>query len=292
MIIKQFTPLQQRLIISGLGTFIALVVIILSPVPAFKPIFTAAIAACIGVALWEFYQIARAKGLEPAETLGISLGVIYAFAVALSTQYTSLNLLPEFTLLCALVSCFIYYFIKGQSPFLNLSTTFFGIAYLAVPLSCMISIAYFFGRDNSQDGRWWLLYLLIVTKMTDTGGFFIGKQFGRQKLAPYISPKKTWEGALGGLCSAIIASFVLTLFTDIFDYGGFGLTLWQSIWLGAAIGIVAQCGDLAESLLKRDGGVKDSNQLPGLGGMLDIVDSLIFTAPLLFIFMRFYDYYY
>ena len=124
--------------------------------------------------------------------------------------------------------------------------------------------------------------------MTDTGGFFIGKKFGKEKLAPYISPKKTWEGALGGFVAAIFSSIAVVFFASIFDPEAFGLTLWQSIWLGAGIGICAQIGDLSESLLKRDGGIKDSNQVPGLGGMLDIVDSLVFSAPLVYIFLKVY----
>lgn len=278
------TPLQQRLTLSSIATILVLLAIFLSQIPAFKPIFTLAIAGIIGVSMWELNNIARAKGLEPAEKLGIALGALYVISVALNTQYTWAELLPQLVLLFSLLSIFLYYFAKGVSPFMNLSATVFSLAYLAVPISCMIQIAYF-NHTSTQDGRWWLFYLVAVTKMTDTGGFFIGKQFGRQKLAPYISPKKTWEGALGGLCCAIVTSFIIKLISLLFD-AAFALTLWESIWLGACLGIVSQCGDLAESLLKRDGGIKDSNQIPGLGGMLDVVDSLVFTAPLVYIFLQ------
>jgi len=284
--INQMTPLQQRLLVSGVGTLLVLIAIFLSPVPAFKPFFAAAIATVIGVAIREFYHIAQAKGLQPASRLGIILSTLYTFSVALSTQYECARMLPQIMLLTALLCCFFYYFAKGNSPFINLPVTLFSLAYLAVPLSCMISIAYFFPSGSTQDGRWWLFYLLAVTKMTDTGGFFIGKQFGKQKLAPYISPKKTWEGALGGLLLAICVSVALKSIACLFDGLAFTLTFWESLWLGALIGVGAQFGDLAESLLKRDGGVKDSSHLPGLGGMLDIVDSLVFTAPLVYIFLR------
>lgn len=286
MILNKMNPLQQRLTVSAIGIFLMLVIIYLSPVPAFKPLFTLLIAATIGVAMWEYYDIARAKGLTPIKRLGIALATLYAVAVALSTQYPAAKELPEIALLLCLLGCFLYFFASGTSPFINLSTTFFGIAYLAIPLSCMIRIVYFFSQTGAQDGRWWLFYLVTVTKMTDTGGFFIGKKFGHNKLAPYISPKKTWEGAIGGLCLATLTSIIITLLAFVFDKGAFHLNFWQSIWLGIWIGILAQCGDLAESLLKRDGGVKDSNQLPGLGGMLDITDSLVFTAPLVYIFLK------
>lgn len=284
--LSRMTPLQQRLVLSSAGSIVALLMIFLAPVPAFKPIFTAVIAAIIGVAMWELYQIFRAKGLEPALKAGIFFGVFYVLAVSVGTQYKAAQMLPEAVLLVCLLSCFLYYFSRGKSPLQNLSATVFSIAYLAIPLACMIRIVYFFDGADSQDGRWWLFYLIVVTKMTDTGGFFIGKKFGKEKLAPYISPKKTWEGALGGFFAAIAASVAIMLVSLTLDYGSFSLTLWQSLWLGAGIGICAQFGDLSESLLKRDGGIKDSNQVPGLGGMLDTVDSLVFTAPLVYIFLK------
>lgn len=286
--LNQLTPLQQRLAVSGIGTVVSLFLIFLAPVPAFKPIFTLFIAATICVAMWELYQIFKAKGLEPASKAGITFGALYAIAVSISTQYKAAEMLPEFILLISLLSCFLYYFSRGKSPLQNLSATVFSIAYLAVTLGCMIRIAYFFSPDSLQDGRWWLLYLLVVTKMTDTGGFFIGKKFGKEKLAPYISPKKTIEGALAGFFAAILSSLAIMFLASVFDTGAFKMNLWQSIWLGAGIGICAQIGDLSESLLKRDGGIKDSNQMPGLGGMLDIVDSLVFSTPLVYIFLKVY----
>jgi phosphatidate cytidylyltransferase len=284
----KLTPFQQRLTVSLIGTILTFIVIYLSPVPAFKPIFTAVIAATICVSMWELYQIFRAKGLEPATKVGITSGAVYTCAIAVATQYPAATMLPSFILLLTLLGCFAYYFSRGSSPLQNLSATIFGIAYLAVPLCCLIRVAYYFAQSGTQDGRWWLFYLLAVTKMTDTGGFFVGKKFGKEKLAPYISPKKTWEGALGGFFTAIVSSVAIKLLSSIVDNGAFGLTLWQSVWLGAGIGFFAQFGDLSESLLKRDGGIKDSNILPGLGGILDIVDSLVFSAPLVYIFLKVY----
>lgn len=285
--LEGMTQLKQRFIMSGTVTIIALLTIFLAPIPAFKPILTAIIAGSIGVAIWELYQIASAKQTKPAKTLGIFFGAFYVVSVAIATQYPAAHMLPEITLLVALLVCSLYYFVKGDSPFVNLSVTLLGLIYIAVPLSCMIRVVYFFGETGLQDGRWWFLYLIAVSKMTDTGGFFIGKRFGRQKLAPYISPKKTWEGAIGGLSLAVLTSVAIMLFTTAFN-SAFHLTFWQSICLGVLVGIMAQCGDLIESLFKRDGGIKDSNQLPGLGGMLDIVDSLVFTSPLIYLFLEIY----
>ncbi len=286
--LEGMTQLKQRLVMSLGIAVLTFLTIFLAPIPIFKPILTAIIGGSVGLAIWELYQIACAKGVEPAEKLGICCGVLYVFAVAISTQYPIANALPEVVLFAALLACCLYYFIKSTSPLMNLSATVLGIAYLAIPLSCMIRIVYFFADSGIQDGRWWLFYLITVSKMTDTGGFFIGKWFGRQQLAPYISPKKTWEGALGGFFLAILTSISIVVVTTLLG-SAFTLTLWQSIFLGASIGVLAQFGDLIESLLKRDGGIKDSNDLPGLGGMLDIVDSLVFTSPLVYLFLEIYS---
>lgn len=283
---KELTQFQQRLLSGTISGVLVFLVIYLSQLTGFKPIFTAAVAAVIGLAMWELFHIAQEINIEPANKLGISLSAIYACTVALSTQYAFAKQLPEIVLLAALLVCFLYYFVKGNSPFINLSTTLFGIGYLAVPLSCLISIAYFFPAESAHGGRWWLLYLIVVTKVTDMGAYFIGMGYGKQKLAPYISPKKTWEGAIGGLLCAVAASAVINVLSSFTSDGTYALDAWQTVWLGLTIGVFAQCGDLAESLLKRDCGVKDSNRLPGLGGMLDMVDSLVFTAPLVYIWLK------
>lgn len=287
MSFSKMSNFKQRLTISGIGIAFLLVIIYLSPYPYFRPVFALFIAGIIGASVWEYFHLAKAKGYQPLDAIGIVCAVAYAFATFLSTQTPQAKLLPQIILWLTLFSLFLHYFIKGNEPLVNLAITLFGIAYLAIPLSCAININYFFPSDSLQDGRWWLVYLLVVTKVTDTGAYFCGKKFGRRKFAPFISPKKTWEGAIGGFIAAVISSVLLFMITFLYyRLDPLGITLWQSIWLGALISIIAQFGDLAESLLKRDVGVKDSNQLPGLGGTLDIVDSLVFTLPLMYIFIQ------
>jgi phosphatidate cytidylyltransferase len=288
MTLNQLTPLQQRLIVSSAGILIAFTCILLAPIPSFKPLFSLLIATVVGLAVREYYNIAKAKGLMPRERLGIALAVAYVFTVAISTQYPAFKNLPDAFLVFSLFCIFISYFSKGHFPFENSAVTFFAIFYLAVTLSCILRIIYFFDPHNEQDGRWWLLYMLTATKMTDTGGFFIGKKFGERPLAPFISPKKTWEGTIGGLCAAIFGGFIVYWLANMSHEGALKMTLWQCAGLSVILGVLAQCGDLAESLLKRDGGVKDSSHLPGLGGILDIVDSLVFTAPVVYIFLKLY----
>lgn len=192
--LKQLTPLQQRLVVSSAGVLLALVAIYLSSVPAFKPIFTAIIALTTALALREFYRIARIKSLEPADNLGILLSTCYIIAVALSTQYETALMLPHIVLLASLLSCFLYYFVYQKSPFINLSTMIFSIAYLAVPLGCIIFVAYFFPSQGPEDSRWWLFYLLAVTKMTDTGAFFLEKNLAVRNLPLRSAQKRLGKG--------------------------------------------------------------------------------------------------
>ena len=126
-------------------------------------------------------------------------------------------------------------------------------------------------------GRDWLLFALLTTFATDTGALFTGKAVGRHPLAPAISPGKTWEGAVGGLAGAVGAAAGLAALLDL------GTPVWRAALVGVAVGAAAQLGDLAESRLKRASGVKDAGGiLPGHGGLLDRLDSIVFTLPLVY----------
>ncbi|MBA3958444.1 MAG: CDP-archaeol synthase [Parachlamydiaceae bacterium] len=286
MILDKMSELQQRLILSGIGVLGLLIMIACSHIEMFKPIFALFAAGVISLALYEYYTIAKANGCHPLVKIGIIGSVAYVLASFARTQWLGAELLPLIVLWLIFISAFTYYFIKGTDPFINLAITLFGIIYLTIPLSCLIDINYF-SSSVVVDGRWGLIYLLFVTKMTDTAAFFVGKLWGKRQLSPYISPKKTWEGAAGGLVGAIITSILFyVIFHLFFATAPLALSLLQSLWLGALISVTAQFGDLAESLLKRDVGVKDSSHLPGLGGVLDIVDSLIFTSPLMYLFLK------
>lgn len=277
--------LKQRLSISAVIIGMILILTNLSFRPAYQLAFTAILAVIVGCALWEYYVIARAKGYNPLVKTGVITSTIYICLSYVGMRIPIVSFLPYLSLALAFCFGFIYFFSKEKNPLSNLAITVFGIAYLAIPLSFVLSINYFFYPGGTQDGRLWLIYVLTVTKMTDTGAFAIGKNFGKTKLAVHISPKKTIEGAVGGMFLAILTSIVFPLFAHWLSPGSMQLPFWQSLVLGGVIGFFAQVGDLGESLLKRDAGVKDSNQLPGLGGILDIVDSLVFTIPVVYFFL-------
>lgn len=275
---------KQRLLISSLGILGLIFSIYYSYSSFFKPIFVLLNAGIISLALLEYYHLARNKGFQPLTTFAIGSSSAYLITLALSFHHPSLAALPSLILLLSLLLFFLTFFNQPASSLGNLAITVFGIGYLTIPLSCALCINYFFSPHALEDGRLWLAYILLTSKMTDIGAYFCGKMFGKRQLTPYISPKKTIEGAIGGVGAALITSWIFTLIAS--HLAAFKMTWIQSIWIGITISILAQLGDLAESLLKRDAGVKDSSHLPGLGGILDIVDSLIFTLPLMYLFLQ------
>ena len=263
--------LFQRLWVSfGITCFIFLA-IFLSSFETMRPLFTLMTAALISISLWEFYHIARNKGYRPLSRLGIVTTICYLYAVFLAIGEPHLALFPWVILFITLVISFLRFLFTGDCPLSNLALTFFGLTYLTLPLGLLIPI-------NFEFGQMALVYLIVITKLTDTGAFFVGKWLGHFKLAPYISPNKTWEGAFGGFVLGVVSSYLIGPWI--------GLGAASSLLLGSLLAITSIFGDLTESLLKRDLGVKDSNQLPGLGGFLDVVDSLVFTTPLFYFYLK------
>lgn len=287
MILERLHPIVQRLIVSSIAIIVLFFAIWFSFHPVLSvlaPLLTALITL---LAAKEYYEIAALKGLAPKAKLGLSLGAAYIAAMYLNLRSDHLAYLPLSMLIVGLVATFLAFFRSGEKPLVNISLTLFALIYLVIPLSTLLQINYFFPPDSKQDGRYWIFYLLAVTYITDSSALFFGKTLGKTKLAPYISPKKTWEGAIGGYFTAVGVSLVFYLVANkVNDPIPMQITFAGSLILGTVLSLLAQIGDLAESLLKRDVGVKDSSKIPGLGGVLDVVDSLIFSAPLLFLFLK------
>lgn len=282
---KKSAQFAQRCVFSVVAIVIITILIKLS-FSSFGVIFGLGLAILLCAALWEYYNIAIVKGFRPLVLPGLICAFVYIMTTYFTVKGATFSILPSLVLVLSLLFLFLYnFYYKSAQPLVNLAITLFGLAYVVIPLTCILNITYFFSSTQLQDGRYWLVYLIATTKMCDIGGYFIGKQWGTQPLAPLISPKKTVEGAVAGFFFAVITSLFMWIMAQLFFEEAFRITLWQSIWLGAIIGIVSQIGDLSESLIKRDGGVKDSNELPGVGGILDMVDSLIFTTPLVYLFL-------
>lgn len=181
---------KQRLLVGSISAVVLFLCIWLSAFPYFRPFFALILSGVVAGALFEYYKIAKTKDYAPLDTIGIISGMAYVLAVFLSTQSKSMEVLPDITLVLSGLAIFTNYFVRGPNPFVNTAITFFGIAYLAMSLATLLNITYFFPTNAVQDGRWWLVFLIVVTKMTDTGAYFIGRTLGKHQLAPYISPKK------------------------------------------------------------------------------------------------------
>ncbi len=144
----------------------------------------------------------------------------------------------------------------------------FGIFYVSFTLSHFVLLR------NLEDWKPWIFFILIVTYFGDVAAFFSGTRWGRKKLSPLLSPKKTVEGALGGLLATVLAGYACKL---VFFPA---LTSFQALWIAALLSASGQLGDLLESLIKRSYGIKDSGRmLPGHGGILDRIDSILLAGP-------------
>ena len=172
-------------------------------------------------------------------------------------------------------------------PLETMAYTVFGLLYVPWLFNFITKIIYLVPRTahGGLTGQYYVLYLIAVAKFSDMGAYLTGSLIGHHKMVPHISPGKTWEGFGGALAFSLLASFGLhaLLPEKLRLLGNTDLLV-----LGLVLSVAAVIGDLAESVLKRGAGVKDSGKtLPGIGGVLDLIDSLLFTAPLLFFYLRY-----
>jgi phosphatidate cytidylyltransferase len=237
----------------------------------FLPIFVGLVSLW---SLWEFYRLARDAGARVSMLLGIILTIFFIINGQLTADEGNFAIELIIVTLAMSLSWALWLQLRGTGGFLkNALYTALGPLYVGLFLSHGLMLRE--AGNALYDGRDWLLYAIFVTFSTDTAAFFTGRAIGRHKMAPSISPKKTWEGAAGGMLGAIGASFGLTAILDLNISVG-----WQAI-AGAMLGVGAQFGDLAESWLKRRARAKDASHiLPGHGGLLDRLDSLLVTIPM------------
>jgi phosphatidate cytidylyltransferase len=267
---EKYNNFIKRTVTTIIGIFLAFLLIFWEGFPFF---IVVTIIALLG--LKELYSIANKQGYKPSYILGTML-ILYFIFISVYDVY-SLNCYIDNIIITSFIilSFIIQLFRKDFSKVLaEISITIFGSIYLGYLLSFMIKI------KDLPNGNYYLISLLIVTWVNDIGAYLIGSYFGKNKIFPKISPKKTIEGSIGGIIFSIAAIFAFKNWLD--------LTFNELISLGLIIAIIAQIGDLFESVLKRGSGVKDSGTLiPGQGGILDCFDSLIFTAPVFYYYIIF-----
>ena len=222
--------------------------------------------------LYEYFVMLEKKGINIYKYFGIGMGAIIPLSIMFRFEPTkSWELL---FIVLALFFLLLMQFKRRDSSgvIVDISTTLFGILYVSWFFSFIIKIRYLFG------GLGFLVALLLITKLGDIGAYLVGSRWGRHPLMPHISPKKTIEGALGGLLFSVLGALVSKPFLP-FGYG-------QLLLIAIGLGVLGQLGDLSESLLKRDCQIKDSGSIfPGMGGVLDQIDSLLFTAPVFYFYL-------
>jgi phosphatidate cytidylyltransferase len=275
--------LTHRVVASTIFIAILACLIVFALGPFFQYVVAAIVALLTAVALWEYGQLAMAKGGQMVLPVLIIAAVFQVLSFFCAATLDGLESLPSLIFFLSMIALFALHFKENEGAVVDLAVSSFGLLYIAVPMGMVLGILYF---GNGEDGRWWVAYLLAVTKISDIGAYFGGKLWGRRKLAPTISPGKTVEGAISGLICSLLSSYAFHLLSDSLGAARFHLGTLEWFCLGLILGLVGQFGDLSESLLKRDANKKDSNALPGLGGALDSIDSLLFNSAIVYFYLN------
>ena len=247
----------------------------------------ALIMVAAGIGAHEFHALAAARGARPVRWLGIpaaSLLVALAVHDPSFPVWGSRGLVLVLTLLLLTACAVVFYRKIEEQPLLSASSTILGMLYTGGTLSFAVllrNLPETMGTTpvDPWEGTVLVLLPLAITWAGDTAAFFVGRSIGKTRLAPRVSPGKTVEGGAGGLVASVAVGVAMGFLLD--DFGTFRVSPFAGGLMGLVLGAAAQIGDLAESALKREAGVKDSGAiLPGHGGVLDRLDALFFTFPL------------
>ena len=249
--------------------------------------------------LLEFYGMVNANGLPRFKWLGLAggvtlVGTLFVYLSGLAKQQlgepttggaAELELGIFAVLLLALLGRRVFAHPAAPS-FSMVGHTMLGVLYVSWLLGFLLKIYFFAAPDDAGfDAGYCLLFFILATKCSDIGAYSLGSLIGRHKMIPSVSPAKTWEGFVGAILLSTAAAMVMAHYWGAARLGG--MTLGHAAALGPVLAVGAVIGDLVESVFKRDSGVKDSGSFfPGIGGILDLLDSLLFNAPLMFLYLR------
>lgn len=254
-------------------------------------------------AQWEFYRLLDAVGIPSYRFVGmlsgfLLIGVTFLGFMMPMQSWSVWEMESCVLFLTIFVVCVRTFPQKNNTQPLNtIACTLLGVLYVPFLFNFITKLLFHWGTPGwceriVPSGRWFLLYLVIVVKMTDVGAYFVGRAMGKHKMFPRISPGKSWEGLAGGLIAGAISSvvifYLLRVEVDGQWYIGAVPFGWISaVTLGLLLAGVGVLGDLVESLLKRAVGAKDASaMIPGMGGLLDVLDSLLLGAPFLYFYLR------
>ena len=240
---------------------------------------------------WEFYRAQEEKGHKVFKYSGLFCGALifvnsWYFLLLHPGHARFVHFGDELVLVFALLGAFIRLVVMPEAhraPITTAALTLLGLLYVPFLFNFVVLLAFMPG--NPEQNRFLLIYLLAVTKFSDVGAYVIGSLVGRRKMIPRISPGKTWEGFAGAMLTSLAISIALVY---VMGAHAQAITFADSIILGLLLPLVSVVGDLAESVVKRDASIKDSGRsIPGIGGALDLIDSILFTAPVLYFYLQF-----
>lgn len=231
------------------------------------------VAALSFLGLWEFYGLARSKGLHPLTWWGIAGGLLLVIYLSLRWQ----SLLALLVLWLLLIMSRMVFRDEVEEAISRIGITIMGVLYIPFLFGHMLLLR----ADYSFTGYKLLFFSMVLVWLCDTGAYFSGMLFGKHPLAPHISPKKSIEGLIGGLLVTIVAAVLLQ------KWWLWEISVIDSLILAAGVVVLGTLGDLVESLFKRDAHVKDTGSLlPGHGGILDRFDSMLFVIPFVYWYFR------
>ena len=261
-----------RIIVSIIAIPLILAICIYGKIPFL--IFTLIIAL---IAFWEFSVMLDNKKSYP----NLALGVISIITIILNAYFWFIDFFVLVTIISAAVLLHELFRNKNSAVY-NIGSTFLGILYMGIfPATILLIREYFSYSDFLySEGGYLIISIMVSIWVCDSAAFFLGSAFGKHKLFPRISPNKSWEGAIAGFVFAIITMIVAK--ATVLDQ----LTTTDVVIIGFIVGIIGQMGDLVESMIKRDAGVKDSSAIiPGHGGIFDRFDSLLLAAPAIYCYL-------
>ena len=250
------------------------------------PALVTLLALASGLAASEFYRLAEVRGARPLSAIGVALSAI--IPVVVHARYLGFWV-PPVSVVALLVPVLLtaVLFARGSDggPMAAVGITLAGIVYTGGMLSFAYALRYHEFIVDARGGTALVLFPLVVTWINDTGAYVAGRAFGRAQLMPTVSPGKTWAGAYGGVVASVLTTWVLAAFV-LPPMAHLSLRPLGIVVVCVGLSLAAQVGDLAESMFKREADVKDSSHLiPGHGGVLDRVDSLLFTLPVGFVLL-------
>lgn len=271
---KTAVAISKDRLLSSSGMVLLTVLAVINPW-----VFIVVILALTIGGLYEFFYMIKKKGVPIYSYVGIFIGVLIPLSI-----YYSFELTKNWELLFIVLAFLLIFLLQlgrndNSNATMGISVTSFGILYVSWFFSFLIKIRFLLPGD---EGVKLLAFIVLVTKVGDIGALLVGSRFGKHPLFPRISPNKTVEGALGSFFFSIVAAVLCRSWLP--EQPPFPVI--QVALMGAFFGCMGQLGDIYESLIKRDCQVKDSGRLlPGMGGVLDVIDSLLFTAPAFYLYM-------